>query len=77
MRYLSKKQKNIIKDYINNGFFNNDLLIEKYGNEAILFKQLEKANDYETLYSDYKRLKSDLLFINTNDEKITYLYNFR
>ena len=30
MRKLSKKQKNIIIDYINNDFFESDLLIEKY-----------------------------------------------
>ena len=47
MRKLSKKQKNIIIDYINNDFFESDLLIGKYGNFNILYSQLEKINDYE------------------------------
>lgn len=77
MRYLSKGQKRIIKDYVKNGFFNDDLLIEKYGNKIILLKQLEKINDYETLYWDYERLKNDLLFTNTIDEKLKLIDNFK
>ena len=56
MRYFSKGQKRILKDYAKNKFFENDLLINKYGNKTILIKQLEKVNDYETLYQDLNRL---------------------
>lgn len=76
MRKLSKKQKNVIIDYIKNDFFNNDLFIEKNNNEFILLKQLEKVNDYETLYQDYNRLKEDLLFIADKDKKIQYVKDF-
>lgn len=76
MKKLSKKQKNIIIDYIKNDFFNNDLFIEKNNNEFILLKQLEKANDYETLYQDYNRLKEDLIFLADKEQKIQYVKNF-
>ena len=76
MRKLSKKQKNIIIDYVKNNYFNSDLYIEKCGNEFILLKQLEKVNDYETLYNDYLRLKNDLLFKDTIQEKISYIISF-
>ena len=76
MRKLSKKQKNVIIDYIKNDFFNNDLFIEKNNNEFILLKQLEKANDYETLYQDYNRLKEDLLFLADKEQKIQYVKDF-
>ena len=75
MRKLSKKQKNIIIDYINNDFFENDLLIEKYGNFNILYSQLEKINDYETLWQDLKRITNDLLFSNNKEDKINYIKN--
>lgn len=77
MRYLSKKQKHIIIDYIKDGYFNNDLYINKFNNEFILLRQLEKVNDYETLYTDYHRLKSDLIFINTIEDKIKYVTDFK
>lgn len=76
MRKLSKGQKRILIDYVKSDFFNSDLLIEKYGNENILLRQLENKNDYETLYSDYKRLKQDLLFKDTIEEKINCINNF-
>ena len=76
MKKLSKKQKNIIIDYIKNDFFNTDLFIEKNNNEFILLKQLEKANDYETLYQDYNRLKDDLLFLSDKSKKIQYVKDF-
>ena len=76
MRKLSKKQKNIIIDYVKNDFFNNDLFIEKNNNEWILLKQLEKANDYESLHQDYNRLKEDLLFLADKGQKIQYVKNF-
>lgn len=75
MRKLSKKQKNIIIDYINNDFFESDLLIEKYGNFNILYSQLEKINDYETLWQDLKRITNDLLFENNKEDKINYIKN--
>ena len=75
MRKLSKKQKNIIIDYINNDFFESDLLIEKYGNFNILYSQLEKINDYETLWQDLKRIINDLLFENNKEDKIKYIKN--
>ena len=76
MKKLSKKQKNIIIDYVKNDFFNNDLFIEKNNNEWILLKQLEKANDYESLHQDYNRLKEDLLFLADKGQKIQYVKNF-
>ena len=76
MRKLSKKQKNIIIDYIENDFFNTDLFIEKNNNECILLKQLEKANDYETLWEDYNRLKGDLIFLTDKEQKKQYVKNF-
>ena len=75
MRKLSKKQKNIIIDYINNDFFESDLLIEKYGNFNILYSQLEKINDYEKLWQDLKRITNDLLFENNKEDKINYVKN--
>ena len=76
MRKLSKGQKRILKDYAKNGYFNDDLLINKYGNKIILLKQLEKINDYETLNQDINRLINELLFINNLAEKITTINNF-
>lgn len=73
MRKISKGQKRILIDYIRDGYFNSDLLIEKCNNEYILLRQLEAKNDYETLWSDYYRLKSDLLFKDTIQEKIDYV----
>lgn len=75
MRKLSKKQKNIIIDYINNDFFESDLLIEKYGNFNILYSQLGKINDYEALWQDLKRITNDLLFENNKEDKINYVKN--
>lgn len=73
MRKISKGQKRILIDYIRDGYFNSDLLIEKFNNEYVLLRQLESKNDYETLWSDYYRLKSDLLFKDTIQEKIDYV----
>lgn len=75
MRKLNKKQKNIIIDYINNNFFESDLLIKKYDNFNILYSQLEKINDYETLWQDLKRITNDLLFENNKEDKINYIKN--
>ena len=77
MRYLSKKQKNIIKDYAKDGYFDRDLLINKYNNKTILLMQLEKVNDYETMTWDVNRLIDDLLFTDTLEEKIKFIDNFR
>lgn len=77
MRYLSKGQKRILKDYAKDRFFDSDLLINKYGNKNILLMQLEKVNDYECLWSDLDRLINDLLFADTLEEKIKVIDNFR
>lgn len=77
MRSLSKKQKNIIKDYAKNRYFDSDLLINKFNNKTILLMQLEKVNDYETLNWDVNRLIDDLLFTDTLEEKIKVIDNFR
>lgn len=76
MRKLSKKQKSIIIDYVKSGFFEKDWLIKKHGNNVILYKQLEKVNNYETLYQDVERLIDDLLFKDNKEEKIDYIKNF-
>ena len=76
MRRLNTKQKNVIISYINNDYFNNDCLIDKYGNYNILLMQLEKINDYETLNDDLQRLTTDLIFCNTIEEKIQKTKNF-
>jgi len=77
MRYLSKGQKRILKDYTKDGYFNDDLLINKYGNKTILMIQLEKVNDYETLYSDLDRLINDLRFESNLENKLSVIDNFR
>lgn len=77
MRYLSKRQKRILKDYAKDRYFESDLLINKYNNKSILLMQLEKVNDYETLNWDVNRLIDDLLFTDTLEEKIKVIDNFR
>lgn len=77
MRHLSKRQKNILKDYAKSNYFDCDLWIDKHGNKTILLKQLEKINDYETLWSDVDRLIGDLLFADTLEEKLRLIDNFR
>lgn len=77
MRYLSKAQKRILKDYAKDGYFNDDLLINKYGNRIILIKQLEKINDYETLYNDLNRLLNDIRFESNLENKLSIIDNFR
>ena len=76
MRKLSKKQKNIIKDYAKSGYFDSDLLINKYGNKDILISQLEKVNIYENMEGDIDRLIGDLLFTDTLEKKIKLIDNF-
>lgn len=77
MRYLSKGQKRILKDYAKDNYFNIDLWINKNNSKNILMMQLEKVNDYETLWSDIDRLIGDLIFKDTIEEKIEYIDNFR
>lgn len=77
MRYLSKGQKRILKDYAKDNYFNSDLWINKCNSKNILMMQLEKVNDYETLWSDIDRLIGDLIFKDTIEEKIKYIDNFR
>jgi len=77
MRYLSKGQKRILKDYAKDNYFNSDLWINKNNSKNILMMQLEKVNDYETLWSDIDRLIGDLIFKDTIEEKIEYIDNFR
>lgn len=77
MRYLSKGQKRILKDYTISGYFNDDWLINKNNNMFILITQLEKVNDYETLYQDFTRLLNDIRFTKSLDDKIKLIDNFR
>ena len=77
MRKLSKRQKRVIKEYTVEGYFNNDWLIGKYNNMFILITQLEKINDYETLYNDVTRLINDIRFENTLENKIKLIDNFK
>lgn len=61
MRKLNAKQKKIIKAY-----WENDLLdstnVDYHYNKNFLLSQLEKINDYETLWSDLDRLIDDLIW---------------
>lgn len=77
MRYLSKKQKRILKDYAKDNYFNCDLWINKNNSKNILMMQLEKVNDYETLWSDIDRLIGDLIFVDNLEEKIKIIDNFK
>ncbi len=77
MRKLSTKQKNIVIDYIKNyEDFEDHYFDYKKGVRFILIKQLEKHNDYETLYQDLDRLVNDLIFKDTKEEKIDYVKKF-
>jgi hypothetical protein len=68
MRKLNNKQKQLIKEY-----FDNDLLdntnVEYEQNKDELINNLEKINDYETLWSDVDRLIWDLSFNKNLDIK--------
>jgi hypothetical protein len=77
MRYLSKGQKRILKDYAKDGYFNDDWLINKNNNMFILITQLEKVNDYETLYQDLTRILNDIRFESTLENKLNIIDNFR
>ena len=77
MRYLSKGQKRILKDYTISGYFNNDWLINKNNSMFILITQLEKVNDYETLYNDLTRLLNDIRFESNLENKLNIIDNFR
>lgn len=77
MRKLSKRQKRILIDYTKDGYFNSDWLIGKYNNMFILITQLEKVNDYETLYQDVTRLINDIRFESTLENKLKIIDNFR
>ena len=80
MRHLSKGQKKVLKDYARDGFFMLNeygvLELKMYGNDIILMKQLERINDYETLYDDVNRLLNDLLFCNSKDEQVEKIEAF-
>lgn len=83
MRRLNRKQKSIIKGYIkhhyftysSNSLFDTTLYIEKIGVETNLLEELEKVNDYETLWQDYVRLKGDLIG-RTEEEQLKILEEF-
>lgn len=77
MRYLSKGQKRILKDYTISGYFNDDWLINKNNNMFILITQLEKVNDYETLYQDLTRILNDIRFESNLENKLNIIDNFR
>lgn len=67
MRKLSKKQKVYIRQLVANEI---DLKTKRFE----ILMQLEKMNDYETLYQDYDRLTDDLLF---SDDKVKTIENFK
>ena len=67
MRKLSIKQKTYIKQCLKNGVNLKEKRFE-------ILIQLEKINDYETLYQDYDRLICDLLF---SDDKLKTIEDFR
>ena len=55
MRRLTKKQEKIIEKYISRYYRD----FENNGNVEILLEELEKINDYETLWSDADRYAWD------------------
>lgn len=55
MRKLTKKQVEMVEKYVKTGAFENN----GFSCDAIL-EELEKYNDYETLWSDADRLANDL-----------------
>lgn len=61
MRKLNAKQKKIIKAYWENDLLDNTNVDYHY-NKNFLLSQLEKINDYETLWSDLDRLIDDLIW---------------
>ena len=61
MRKLNAKQKKIIKVYWENDLLDNTNIDYNY-NKNFLLSQLEKINDYETLWSDLDRLIDDLIW---------------
>lgn len=61
MRKLNAKQKKIIKTYWENDLLDNTNVDYHY-NKNFLLSQLEKINDYETLWSDLDRLINDLIW---------------
>ena len=77
MRHFSRKQKAILKDYARHGYFEDDMLINRYGNKDVLMKVLENVNDYETMWSDLDRIINDLMFTNSLEEKYRLIESFR
>lgn len=61
MRKLNNKQKKIIQVYWENDLLDNTNVDYNY-NKNFLLSQLEKINDYETLWSDLDRLICDLIW---------------
>ena len=69
MRRLSVKQKNIVQKY-----WEEDMLdytnVEYHYNKEKLLEELEKINDYETMWCDLERLIQDLHFSDNYIETI-------
>lgn len=69
MRKLNMKQKKIVQRY-----WEEDKLdstnVEYYNNKEELLEELEKINDYETMWSDLDRLINDLYFSDNIEQTI-------
>ena len=69
MRKLNMKQKKIVQRY-----WEEDKLdstnVEYYNNKEELLEELEKINDYETMWSDLDRLINDLYFSEDYEQTI-------
>jgi hypothetical protein len=69
MRKLSAKQKKIVQRYWEEDKLDNTN-VEYHLNKEQLLEELEKINDYETLWSDLDRLICDLIFSDNYIETI-------
>lgn len=69
MRKLNMKQKKIVQRY-----WEEDKLdstnVEYYNNKEELLEELEKINDYETMWCDLDRLINDLYFSEDYEQTI-------
>jgi hypothetical protein len=69
MRKLNMKQKKLVQKY-----WEEDKLdstnVEYYNNKKELLEELEKINDYETMWCDLDRLINDLYFSKDYEQTI-------
>jgi hypothetical protein len=63
MRQLNKKQKKLIKEWLDKVDTGNYIGIEDMPIE--LYEQLEKINDHETIYQNIERYINDLIMEKT------------